>query len=48
MGRKPIGDERKDTVTIRLPRWVIEKLGQMGNIRAIIEKLIIDFVKREG
>lgn len=47
MGRKRLPeDERKEQVNIRLPKWVIDKIKEMGSLQEIIETLIIKTFKK--
>lgn len=47
MGRKPLPeDERKDRITIALPRWMINKLREIDNYNEIIYKILLKYIKR--
>lgn len=46
MGRKPIPeDDRKQNITLRLTRKIIEKMRQEENYNAIVQKLLEEYFK---
>jgi hypothetical protein len=48
MGRRPLPDrERREPVTIRLPKWMLEKLKKKGKISRIIEEMVKKSLKDE-
>lgn len=47
MGRKQIDQqERKHTITIRLPLWMIKQLREMTNYNAFIEQVLRKYFKK--
>lgn len=49
MGRKPVPEkERKELLTIRLPRYLIEKLRDIENYNNLIEKLLKDYFNKKN
>jgi predicted DNA binding CopG/RHH family protein len=47
MGRDRLPeDERKEIITIRLPKWLIEKIKKQGSIQNYIENLLNKYIKK--
>jgi hypothetical protein len=49
MGRKPIPeDEKIKTITIGLPGWIIKRLKGISGYSKLIEKLLIDYFRKNS
>lgn len=40
-------DERKEIFSIRLQKWIIDRLRQETNYNSIIEKLLLNYFKKK-
>lgn len=48
MGRKRLPDsERREKITLRLPRATIERIQEQGTVTEVIEKAIEEYLKTE-
>jgi hypothetical protein len=48
MGRNRLpDDERKERISLRLPKGLIDKIKKMGSIQSIIEKILSDYFRRK-
>lgn len=47
MGRKPLPvEERKEKITIALPKWLIDELKEMTNYNEFILKAVLKELKK--
>lgn len=47
MPNKRLGDEKKETVTIRLPIWMIRQIKSLGSVQAVLEPIIAQHFEKE-